>query len=93
MDIVSIKELCGKEAWVKLNMQLLGMCLDSGLLEYYDRYRDKVGVVRKYRFQRFYLMICRKYRIRPNIIINRFSRKLLSNLGYFGAGQGRIIKL
>jgi glycosyltransferase involved in cell wall biosynthesis len=88
-----IKELCGEEAWMKLNMELLGMCLDLGLVEYYDRYRDNIGVVRKYRFQMFYLMICRKFRIRPNIIVNRFSRKLLGNLGYFGARQGRIIKL
>ncbi len=72
-----IKELCGEEAWLKLNVQLLGTCLDLGLVEYYDRYRSKVGMSREHRLIMFYLMICRKYRIRPNNIINRFSRKLL----------------
>lgn len=80
-----IKELCGEETWMKLNIQLLGTCLNLGLVKYYDRYRGKVGVSRKHRFQMFYLMICRKYGIRPNIIINRFSRKLLGNSGFFGA--------
>jgi hypothetical protein len=81
-----IKELCGEEAWLKLNIQLLGMCLDLGLVEYYDRYRGKVGIARKHRLQMLYLTICRRYRIRPDIIINRFSRRLLGKLGYFGAG-------
>lgn len=87
-----IKEFCGEEAWLKLNIQLLGMCLNSGLLEYYDRYRSKVGMSREQRLIMFYLMICRKYQIRPNNIINRFSRKLFKGLDYFSSGQGSIIK-
>ena len=87
-----IKELCGEEAWLKLNVQLLGTCLDLGLIEYYDRYRSKVGMSREHRLQMFYLMLCRKYRIRPNNIIYRLFRKLFRSSGYFAAGQGRIIK-
>jgi len=87
-----IKALCGEDAWLKLNAQLLGTCLDSGLVEHFDRYRNNVGVSRGHHLIMFYLMICRKYRIKPNNTINRFFRMLFTSLGYFAAGQGRIIK-
>jgi len=87
-----IKALCGDEVWLKLNAQLLGTCLDLGLVEYYDRYRNKVGVSRGHHLIMFYLMICRKYRIRPNNILYRLFRKLFRSSGYFAAGQGRMIK-
>ena len=87
-----IRELCGEEAWLKLNLELLRRCLNLGLVEYYDLYRSKVGTSRAHRLMMFYLMICRKYRIRPNNIINRFSSKVFKKLGNFTAGQGAIIK-
>jgi len=87
-----IKAFCGEEAWLKLNAQLLGTCLDLGLVEYYDRYRNKVGVSRGHHLIMFYLMICRKYRIGPNNILYRLLCKLFRSSSYFEAGQGRIIK-
>ncbi len=87
-----IKKFCGEDAWLKLNFQLLGTCLDLGLIEYYDRYRSKVGMFMQHRFKMVYLMLCRKYRIRPNNILYRLFRKLFRSAGYFAAGQGRIIK-
>jgi glycosyltransferase involved in cell wall biosynthesis len=87
-----IRELCGEEVWLKLNVQLLAKCLDLGLVEYYDRYRSKVGMTREHRLIMFYLMICRKHRIRPSNIIYRFSRKYFRSLNYFTADQGSIIK-
>ncbi len=89
-----IKELCGDEAWLKHNILLLGACLDSGLTYYYDNYRGQLGTLSKHRLQMFYLLLCRKFRIRPSIIINRFSLKLLARLGYFAAERkGSIIWL
>jgi glycosyltransferase involved in cell wall biosynthesis len=87
-----IKDLCGEEAWLKLNVQLLSRCLNLGLVAYYDRYRCKVGMSREYRFQMFYLMFCRKYGMRPENIFYRLVRKLFGSSDFFAAGQGRIIK-
>lgn len=89
-----IKKLCGDEAWLKHNILLLGTCLDSGLMYYYDIYRSKLGALSKHRLQMFYLTFCRKFQIRPSIIINRYSIKLLHRLGYFAAErEGSIIWL
>jgi len=87
-----IKKFCGEEAWLKLNVQLLGTCLDLGLIEYYDRYRSKVSMSREHSLQMVYLMLCRKYRIRPNNILYRLFRKLFRRSDYFATGQSRIIK-
>ena len=87
-----IKAFCGEEAWLKLNIQLLGACLNLGLAEYYDRYRCKIGMSRGHRVIMFYLMLCRKYRIRPSNIIYRLFRKLFRCSDYFAAGQSCIIK-
>jgi glycosyltransferase involved in cell wall biosynthesis len=89
-----MKRLCGEDAWLKLNFQLLGDCLDLGLVDYYDRYRGKIGSPGSHRLQMLYLSCCRKLRIRPSIIINRLSVKLLARLGYFAANrQGAIVKV
>ena len=90
---LDIKKLCGEEAWRKLNFQLLAKCLDLDLLDYYDRYRSKVGITLQHPLLTFYLTICRKYRIRPSIIVNRFSRYIFKSLDYLVPGQSRIIKL
>ncbi|MEN6350329.1 MAG: glycosyltransferase family 2 protein [Syntrophomonas sp.] len=89
-----IKRLCGEKAWLKLNFQLLGTCLDLGLMSYYDRYKGNIGMSTKYNLQMIYLVLCRKFKIRPSIIINRFTLKLLARLGYFAANrQGSIVKV
>jgi len=86
-----IKELCGEEAWLKLNVQLLGTCLNSDLTDYYDRYRSKISILRENRLIMCYLMICRKYRIRPSNVIYRLFRKLFQISNYFGLEKGSII--
>lgn len=88
-----IKEFCGEAAWMKLNIQLLGSCIDLGLVDYYDRYRSKIGNSRNHRLLMIYLMLCRKCRVRANNIITRIYRKLFGDFDYFGIGQGRITKL
>jgi glycosyltransferase involved in cell wall biosynthesis len=87
-----IKELCGEMAWLKHNVQLLWRCLNLGLAEYFDRYRSKLGMSKEYRLQMSYLMLCRKYRIRPENIAYRLVRKLFGKFGLIAAGQGRIVK-
>ena len=87
-----IKELCGEDAWLKHNVQLLSRCLNLGLAEYYDRYRSKVGMPVGYRLLMFYLELCRRCRIRPENIIFRLARKLLGGADMLAAGQGHIIK-
>jgi len=87
-----IRKLCGEEAWLKLNIKLLGTCLNLGLLEYYDRYRSKVVMPREHFLTKFYLMICRKCRIKPNNLIYRSVRKFFRCLDSFEIRQGSIIK-
>jgi hypothetical protein len=85
-----IKELCGEEAWLKLNIQLLRRSLNLGLVDSYDRYLIDIAISRKYRRQILYLMLCRKYRLRPENIIYRIVRKLVGGLDEFAVGQGKI---
>jgi len=89
---IDIKGLCGQEAWLKLNVQLLGACLDSRLVNHYDNYRSRVGIKGERHPILFYLRICRQCGIRPNNMIYRISGKLFGCAGYFGAGQGSIVK-
>jgi len=86
-----IKNYCGEKAWMKLIVQLLGTCLTSGLGEYYDRYRSNVETVKDFRLPMFYLMFCRRYRIRPSNVFYRLFRKLFQISNYFGLEQGSII--
>lgn len=87
-----IKALCGEEAWLKLNIQLFGACLDSGLGEYYDRYRSNVEAVKGFRLLMYYLMFCKRFRIRPSNVIYRLFRKLFQISNYFGFEKRSIIK-
>jgi glycosyltransferase involved in cell wall biosynthesis len=77
-----IKELCGEEAWQKLIIQLLNRCLNFRLLDYYDRYRNKLSLSNKDLLQMLYLMLCRKYQIKADNILYRFTRKVFPSLKY-----------
>ena len=87
-----IKELCGEKAWQEQNIQLLWRCLNLGLAEYFDRYKNKLGASREYHIQMLYLILCRKYRMRPENIVYRFMRKILRSFNYLPSSQGRMIK-
>ena len=86
-----IIKYCGDNAWMKLVIQLLGTCLDSGLVDYYDRYRNNNDVINSYRLIMFYLFFCRQYRIKPNNFIYRILRKTFPISNYFGFEQGSIL--
>jgi glycosyltransferase involved in cell wall biosynthesis len=87
-----IKTLCGGKVWMKLNIQLLSTCLDSGLAEYYDRYQSNVEAVKGVHLLMLYLMLCRRYQIRPSNVIYRLFRKLFKLFNYSGFEKRSIIK-
>jgi len=86
-----IKNYCGEKAWMKLIIQLLGTCLDSGLGDYYDRYRINSDTLKGHHLLMFYLMFCRRYWVRPSNVIYRLFRKIFQISNYFGFEQGSII--
>lgn len=71
-----IKKICGEETWQKLNIQLLQHCLNFGLIDIFDRYRSRVSLSNAELVKMLYLLLCRKYYIKPNNIIFRIVRKL-----------------
>ena len=75
-----IRDLCGEEAWRKLNVQLLWRCLNFRLVEYFDRYRTSLPISRGRSLQMLYLAFCRQYRVRPDNIIYGVARKVLPGL-------------
>ena len=77
-----IKEICGEGAWQKLIIQLLYRCLNFGLTEDYDRYRNKLSLSNKDLFQILYLILCRKYHFKADNIIYRIVRKAFPSLKY-----------
>ncbi len=75
------RELCGEEAWRKLNMELLRRCLNFGLIEHYDRYKSEAALSHK-GLRMHYLALCRKYRLKADNPIYRSASKLFPALDH-----------
>jgi glycosyltransferase involved in cell wall biosynthesis len=73
------KELCGEEAWRKLNIELLRRCLNFGLVGHYDRYKAEAALSDNGLHMR-YLAFCRKYGLRADSILYRFASRFFPNL-------------
>lgn len=87
-----IRKLCGEATWLELNAQLLWRCLDLGLSDRYDRYKNADGKSQNFSSQLVYLNFCRQIRIRPNNILYRVFRKITGRTSSSFSGQGAIVK-
>lgn len=87
-----IKNNCGESVWTKLTVQLLGTCLDSGLVEYYDHFQKNGDMIRGYRLIMFYIKFCRRWQVKPSNVFYRIFRKLFQISNHFGFEQGKIVE-